>query len=293
MGKIDLKSLQVSKFDLWLETIKTFLITYGVKLLIALVIVIVGRIAIKIIRNILKKMFTKLKVEDTLSAFLINIVSGLLHAFLVIAVLGQIGIDTTSFVAIIGAAGLAVGFALQGSLASFAAGVLIILLKPFKLGDFITAGGESGTVVDISIFSTRLNTPDNKAVIVPNTDIMGGSITNYSRENRRRIDLVIGVGYDDDLKKVEAIFKKILDADERILKDPAYTIGVLELGDNSVNFAVRPWVATSDYWPTYFDLMRKIKLTLDANGVSIPYPQRDVHVHYPEKDAKQIEEGAI
>ncbi len=267
-------------FQQWIQAVKIFLINYGLKLLIALVIVIVGRLAIKIIRNILKKMFTKMKVEETLSAFLINIVSGLLHAFLVIAVLGQIGVDTTSFVAIIGAAGLAVGFALQGSLASFAAGVLIILLKPFKLGDFITAGGESGTVTDISIFSTRLNTPDNKVVIVPNTDIMGGSITNYSRENQRRIDLVIGVGYDDDLRRVEEIFKQILDAEPRVLKDPAYTIGVLELGDNSVNFAVRPWVKTSDYWPTYFDLMKKIKLTLDANGVSIPYPQRDVHVHY-------------
>ncbi len=266
---------------------KSFLFTYGIKILIAIVIIIVGRIAIKIVRGILNRMFKRLKVEPTLAAFGTNITSGLLHVFVVIAALGELGVETTSFVAIIGAAGLAVGFALQGSLASFAAGVLIIVLKPFKIGDYINAGGESGTVTDIGIFAMTLNTPDNKVIIIPNTEVMGGSITNYSKEARRRIDLVIGIGYDDDIRKAEQIFKSILDNEERVLKDPAYTIGVLELGDNSVNFAVRPWVATSDYWPTYFDLMRKIKLTLDANGISIPYPQRDVHIHYPETEEKE------
>ncbi len=275
-----------------LTSLKSFLFAYGIKLLIALVIIIVGRIAIKIVRGIMKRIFTRMKVDTTLSAFGVNIIAGLMHAFIIIAALGEIGVETSSLVAIIGAASLAVGFALQGSLGNFAAGVLIIILKPFKIGDYVCAGGESGAVSDISIFTTSFTTPDNKVVMIPNTAIMGSAITNYTKENRRRIDLVIGIGYDDNIRKAEQVFKHILDNEPRILKDPAYTIGILELGDNSVNFAVRPWVETADYWPTYFDLMKNIKLHLDANGISIPYPQRDVHLYYPKQDEEEQKEIA-
>ncbi len=272
-----------------IETIKTFLIAYGFKLLLALVIIIVGRIAIKIVRKIVQHMFNRIKVDSTLSTFGLNIIAGIMHAFIIIAALGQIGVETSSLVAIVGAAGLAVGFALQGSLGNFASGVLIIVLKPFRLGDYVAAGGESGTVSDISIFTTTFTTPDNKIIILPNTAIMSSSITNYTKADHRRIDLVVGIGYDDDIRKAEQVFKNILENEPRVLKEPAYTIGVLELGDNSVNFAVRPWVATADYWPTYFDLMKNIKLQLDANGISIPYPQRDVHLHYPEQNTEETE----
>lgn len=269
--------------DIWTTT-RGILLNYGLKILLALVILIVGRWVIKLIIRSLRKFFKKRNVEPTLTSFGLNIIYGTLMAFVIIAALGQVGIQTTSFVAILGAAGLAVGFALQGSLASFAAGVLIIILRPFKIGDFIEAGGATGTVKDIGIFSSTLKTPDNKIIIVPNTNIMGGNITNYNFEDKRRIDLVIGVGYDDDIRQVEQLLKSILESEERILPEPASTIGVLELADSSVNFAVRPWVNTSDYWPVYFDLLKNIKLTLDANGITIPYPQQDVYLHQITED---------
>ncbi len=269
--------------DIWTTT-RGIVLNYGLKILLALVILIVGRWVIKLIIRSLRKFFKKRNVEPTLTSFGLNIIYGTLMAFVIIAALGQVGIQTTSFVAILGAAGLAVGFALQGSLASFAAGVLIIILRPFKIGDFIEAGGATGTVKDIGIFSSTLKTPDNKIIIVPNTNIMGGNITNYNFEDKRRIDLVIGVGYDDDIRQVEQLLKSILESEERILPEPASTIGVLELADSSVNFAVRPWVNTSDYWPVYFDLLKNIKLTLDANGITIPYPQQDVYLHQITED---------
>jgi small conductance mechanosensitive channel len=189
-----------------------------------------------------------------------------------------VGIETTSFIAILGAAGLAIGLALQGSLSNFASGVLIIMLRPFKSGDYIEAAGKSGSVEKIEIFATELRTPDNKVVIVPNSSIMSGAITNYSREATRRIDLVIGVDYDADLKQAKQVLQSVLEADDRILKDPAYTVAVSELADSSVNFVVRPWVKTPDYWAVYFDLMENIKLALDEANINIPYPQMDVHV---------------
>ncbi|PIE97732.1 MAG: mechanosensitive ion channel protein [Treponema sp.] len=274
---------------LW-DTVKTTGPSLGLKVLYAVLTFIVGWIVIKVLMGFIKKAFKRLKFDQTLGSFLINILSVLLKVFLAVVILGQLGVETTSFVAILGAAGLAVGFALQGSLASFASGVLIIILKPFVIGDYVAAGGVDGTVFDIGIFATKFKTVDNKVVIVPNTSVMNSSIINYSKEKQRRIDLVIGVGYDDDIRQVEAVLKSILNRDSRILKDPAPTVGVLELADNSVNFAVRPWVATSDYWPTYFDLMKEIKITLDQNGITIPYPQRDVHLYHAEKDSgKDIE----
>jgi small conductance mechanosensitive channel len=220
----------------------------------------------------------KAKVDPTLSKFVKNLTYSLLLVFVVIAALGRLGVQTGSFIAIIGAAGLAVGLALQGSLSNFAAGVLMIIFKPFRVGDFIEAGGAMGTVKEIQIFNTILNTPDNKRVIVPNAQVTGGNIVNYSVNGTRRVDLVVGVSYDDDLKKAGQVIESVLKADNRVLADPAYTVAVSELADSSVNFVVRPWVNGSDYWDVYFDLTEKIKVSLEENGLSIPFPQRDVHM---------------
>ncbi|UCE68026.1 MAG: mechanosensitive ion channel [Candidatus Zixiibacteriota bacterium] len=219
------------------------------------------------------------KVDATLTKFVTNISKIGLMTFVIISALGALGVQTASFIAIIGAAGLAVGFALQNSLANFASGVMLIIFRPFKSGDYVEAGGTSGSVEAIQIFNTTLKTPDNKMVIVPNSQITGDKIINYSTMDRRRIDLVFGIGYDDSIKRAKEILEKIIAEDERILKDPAPVIAVLELGDNSVNFAVRPWAKTSDYWAVYFDITEKVKLSFDENNISIPYPQRDVHIH--------------
>ena len=192
--------------------------------------------------------------------------------------MGRLGVQTGSFIAIIGAAGLAVGLALGGTLSNFASGVLLIIFKPFTVGDFIEAGGAMGSVKEIQIFNTILSSPDNKKVIIPNAQVTGGNIVNYSANGTRRVDLVIGVSYEDDLKRAREVIESVLKADSRILPDPAYTVAVSELGDSSVNFVVRPWVNSDDYWAVYFDLTEKIKVTLEENGLSIPFPQRDVHL---------------
>jgi small conductance mechanosensitive channel len=199
-------------------------------------------------------------------------------AFVIMAALEKLGVETTSFAAIIAAAGLAIGLSLQGTLGNFASGIMLIMFRPFKVGDFVEAGGVAGVVEEIQIFSTKMKSGDNKEIIVPNGQIVGSTITNYSAKETRRIDLVIGVGYDDDLKKVRSVLEDILGKEARVLPDPAPTIGLLELGDSSVNFAVRPWVKTGDYWPTLFDLQEAIKIRFDHEGISIPYPQRDVHL---------------
>ncbi|WP_339671569.1 mechanosensitive ion channel domain-containing protein [Dasania marina] len=252
---------------------------YGVKLALAVVIFIVGKIIAKYIASAVKGSMVKSGVDSTISIFAANLINGLLLAFVVIAALGQIGIQTASFVAIVGAAGLAVGLALQGSLANFASGVLIILFRPIKLGDFIDAGGVMGSVKNISIFSTILKTGDNKIITVPNSRIMGGPITNFSTEATRRIDLIVGISYDADIRRAKEVLNEIVGADERVLAEPAVTIAVSELGESSVNFVVRPWVNSADYWPTKFDITEKIKLRFDEEGIGIPYPQMDVHLH--------------
>ncbi|MGK0501130.1 MAG: small conductance mechanosensitive channel [Oceanicoccus sp.] len=254
-------------------------IEYGVKVLLAVVVFVVGKIIAKYISGFIKKSMQKSGVDHTICSFAGNLANGLLMAFVIIAALGQIGIQTASFVAIIGAAGLAVGLALQGSLANFASGVLMILFRPIKQGDFIEAGGVVGTVNNISIFSTILKTGDNKTIIVPNSGIMGGAITNYSTEATRRIDLVVGISYDADIRQAKEILNEIVKADERVMAEPGATIAVSELADSSVNFVVRPWVNAADYWPTRFDLTEQIKLRFDEAGIGIPYPQMDVHLH--------------
>jgi small conductance mechanosensitive channel len=252
---------------------------YGLKIVGALAILIIGRIAVGMIVSLIRRLMLRGKVDETLVGFISNIVRVLLLAFVFIAALNNLGVQTTSLIAILGAAGLAIGLALQGSLANFASGVMLIVFRPFTKGEYVEAGGTSGSVEEIRIFNTVLKTPDNKVVVVPNGNIIGGNITNYSREETRRLDMVVGVGYNDDLKQVKAVLTELVKADPRILEDPAPTIAVLELGDNSVNLAVRPWVKTADYWGVHFDLTEKIKITFDERGISIPYPQRDVHMY--------------
>lgn len=259
---------------------------YGLKVLAAIAIFFIGKWLAHKVTNIAKKLLTKGKVEPTLVSFLGNIIYTLALAFVVIAAMSQVGIETTSLAAIIAAAGLAIGLSMQGSLSNLAAGVMIILFHPFKLDDYVEVAGTAGTVKAISIFTTTLTTPDNKTIIVPNGNIIGDNITNYSALPTRRIDLVVGVSYSDDLKKVRKTLDKILSAEKRVLKDPAYQIAVSELADSSVNFVVRPWVKSADYWATRFDLLETIKTTFDKEGISIPFPQSEVHVIANENTAK-------
>ncbi len=252
---------------------------YGLKVVGAIAIFIIGRFVIGIITGVVKRILIKSKTDETLSKFSISLTKTALLLILFIVVLNQLGIQTTSFIAIIGAIGLAIGFALQGSLANFASGVLLIAFRPFKAGDFVEAGGTLGVVEEISMFSTIMKTPDNKEIIVPNGNITGGNIINYSAKDTRRVDLVFGIGYDDDLKKARQLLENILSEDSRILKAPAPVVAVSELADSSVNFVVRPWVKSEDYWAVLWDLTEKVKLTFDAENISIPYPQQDVHMH--------------
>ena len=252
---------------------------YGTKIIGALAILVIGRILVGIIAGVVRRLMKRGNVEDTLTKFIVSLTRIALLVFVVIAALNNLGVQTASFIAIIGAAGLAVGFALQGSLANFASGVMLIIFRPFKSGDFIDAGGTMGTVEEVGIFNTLLKTPDNKKVIAPNSKITGDKITNFSAKEERRVDLVFGIGYDDDIRKAKELLEQILSEDSRVLKEPAPVVAVSELADSSVNFVVRPWVKTADYWSVYFDLTEKVKLTFDEQGISIPYPQQDVYMH--------------
>lgn len=260
-------------------TLVGWLTLYGVKVIVALLIFVIGKWGAKKLSKVAKNVMTGRKVDAALVNFISGMVYYALFVFVVIAVLGQIGIQTASFVAIVGAAGLAIGLAMQGSLSNFAAGVLIILFKPFKIGDFVEMAGTAGVVENIMIFTTEMKTGDNKKIIVPNSSILGGVITNYSANETRRVDLIIGVGYRDDIDKAKRVLEEILNADERILKDPAPLIAVSELANSSVNFAVRPWVERADYWAVYFALNEAVKKRFDQEGISIPYPQQDVHLY--------------
>ena len=253
-------------------------IDYGLNIIFAVLIYLVGKWVANQLKKTVKKMMSHTKTDPLLITFTANMVYGALLVFVVIASLGQLGVQTTSFIAIIGAAGLAVGLALQGSLSNFAAGVLMMIFRPFTKGDFIEAGGASGVVESIDIFTTRIRTGDNKSIFVPNGGIMGGNIVNYSAKETRRVDMVIGIGYDADIKKAKEILLEIVNADDRVLKDQSITIGVAELADSSVNIALRPWVKTADYWSVFFDLNETIKTRFDEASISIPFPQRDVHV---------------
>ncbi len=255
------------------------IITLFINIAIAAVIFFGGIWVSKKVKVYVGKIMNKRGVDELISSFLSNIVYVALVAFVVIAALSKLGIQTTSFVAVIGAAGLAIALSLQGSLSNFASGVMIVAFRPFKVGDFVEAGGVAGIVEGIQIFSTQMRTGDNKAIIVPNSSIIGGNIVNYSAKDTRRVDMVFGIGYDDDIKKAKDLLITLIEEDERILKDPEPVVAVSELADSSVNFVVRPWVNSGDYWPVKFDFTEKVKTTFDKEGISIPFPQRDVHIY--------------
>lgn len=252
---------------------------FATNLLVAIVIFLVGRTVAKVLSNAARKVMQARELDQILVSFVSSLLYWTMMAFVIIAAINKLGIQTTSLIAIMGAAGLAIGLALQGSLSNFAAGVLIVLFRPYRVGDFVEAAGVSGAVVQVQILTTILKTGDNKQVIVPNSEIMSSIITNYSANDTRRVDLVVGVSYDDDLDKVRDTLKEIIAAEPRVLDEPECVIAVSELGDSSVNFVVRPWVQTSDYWPVLFDLTETIKKRFDAEGLSFPYPQQDVHMH--------------
>lgn len=261
-----------------IEMLTQYATEYSVKLIGAILVLIIGKWLAGKISKLVTKMLGKNKVDITLTKFLHSILYYTLMVVVVIAAAGQLGINTTSFLTIVGAAGLAIGLALKDSLSNFASGVMLILFRPFTIGDFVTVGGVTGNVVNIALFNTTLNTGDNQKIIVPNSSITSNVITNVTANDTRRVDLVIGIGYGDNIKKAKEVLSRIIKEDERILESPAAKVAVSELADSSVNFVVRPWVKTGDYWNVYFDLTEKIKLTFDEEGISIPYPQQDVHL---------------
>lgn len=263
----------------YVEAVPTLAREYGLNLLAALLIFFVGKWLARRLVNLGSRLMNQRGIDATVGGFVSNILYMALLMLVIIAALSQLGIPTAQFIAVIGAAGLAVGLALQGSLSNFASGVLLVTFRPCKVGDYIEAGGVSGTVREITVFSTTLVTPDQRTITVPNSGIMGGPITNYSTSSSRRLDMVIGVSYDSDLKQVKSLLREIVEGDERVLDaHKPVQIGVLALADSSVNIAVRPWVATADYWPLHFDLHERIKQRFDEEGVGIPYPQMDVHL---------------
>lgn len=262
-----------------LAKVYELLTIYGLKVVAAVVIFVVGRWVAKAVTNFIKRMMTKSTTDPTLVKFVGSLSYIALLAFVIIAALNQLGIQTTSFIAVLGAAGLAIGLALQGSLGNFAAGVLMIIFKPIKVGDFIEGAGVAGTVEEVSIFTTQLVTPDNKTVIIPNAKMTGDNIINYTKKGTRRVDFVFGIGYGDDIDKARKIIEEVISQDERLLKDPQAVVLVSELADSSVNLTLRAWTSADDYWAFYFDTMENVKKQFDAQGISIPFPQQDVHLY--------------
>jgi small conductance mechanosensitive channel len=261
-----------------LENLQSLLVSYGLNVLWAIVILLIGRWLAGLFTAMLKKGLSRAEVDPGLTSFLGTLVYYAILIFAIIAALARVGVQTTSIIAVLGAAGLAVGLALQGALANFAAGVLILFFKPYRVGDFVEIASATGKVESIQIFTTVLETPDQKTVIVPNAQATGGNIVNYTVKGTRRLDMVFGIGYADDLLKAKGLLEQVLAEDGRILKDPPPTVAVLELADSSVNFAVRPYVKVADYWTVLFDTTEKVKLLFDQEGVSIPFPQQDVHL---------------
>ncbi len=259
-----------------------YAVPWAIKLVTAVLIFVIGRMVIRFVIKLVKKLLHKSSMDEMLIDFVASILNAVLLLFVIIAALNQLGVDTSSLVALIAAAGLAIGLALQGSMQNFAAGVMILVFKPFKSGDFIEAGGVSGVVEKIQIFSTLMRTGDNKEVIVPNGSIYSSAITNFSARDTRRVDMVFGIGYDDDIRLAKSILEKLVAEDSRILPEPSPVIALSELADSSVNFVVRPWVNSGDYWAVMWDMNEKVKLSFDEAGISIPYPQMDLHLHKQE-----------
>ena len=278
MNELEVPDLGVDWAGLY-EQFQAVGVNFGIKIIAALAIFFIGRIVARFVTKGIHKLMASQDVDKILETFVSNLVYWTLMIFVIIAAINQVGIQTTSLIAIMGAAGLAIGLAMQGSLANFAAGILIVIFRPYKVGDFVEAAGIAGSVEEVQILTTVLKTGDNKQIVVPNAQIMGSIITNYSANDTRRVDLVVGIGYDDDIDKARDTIRALVDADERILKDPACLIAVSELADSSVNFVVRPWVKSGDYWGVNFDLTEAIKKRFDKEGISFPYPQQDVHIH--------------
>jgi small conductance mechanosensitive channel len=271
--------MDAQAFEQGIDKVVELISTWGLRVVGAIAVLVIGRIIAGILRRSTKRGLARAGVDETLIPFLAGVVYYVASAVVLIAVLGLFGIETTSLVAVLGAAGLAIGLALQGTLSNFSSGVMLLVFRPFKKGDFVEVAGVKGSVAELEIFTTILNTPDNVRIIVPNSSIYGSTITNYSAYDTRRNDLLIGVDYGDDLGVAQKTILRVLEADSRVLKDPAPQVAVSELGDSSVNFVVRPWCKAEDYWSLRFDLTRAIKEELERAGCSIPFPQRDVHLH--------------
>lgn len=269
---------QMSTEELTSMVIK-WVLNLSARVLIAVAIFFIGRWIIRYLKRILRRMMERRSVEASLKSFLLNLVSITLTLFLIIVIIGILGIDTTSFVAIFASAGLAIGMALSGTLQNFAGGVMILIFKPFRVGDFIEAQGQTGTVKEIQLFNTVINTTDNKTIMIPNGGISTGIINNYSKESLRRVEWTFGIGYGDDYDLAKATIASMLDQDTRVLKDPAYFIAVSSLGDSSVNIVVRAWTSTGDFWNVFFDMNEKVYKQFALVGLNIPYPQMDVHIH--------------
>ncbi len=261
------------------QTLTTLVSTWGLKVLGALAVLLIGRIVARALANGARRGLERARVDASLVPFASNLVYYLALAIVVVSVLNLFGIQTASLIAVLGAAGLAVGLAMQGTLSNFAAGVMLLLFRPFKLGDYVAVAGVAGSVQEIGVFSTTLDTPDNVRITVSNASIYADTIQNYSANETRRNDLVIGISYGDDIARALETIHRVLGADSRVLRDPEPVVAVSELGDSSVNLVVRPWCASSDYWPLRFDLTRALKEELEAAGCSIPFPQQDVHLH--------------
>jgi len=266
-------------WDNLLESLQTTGLEFGINLVTAIAIFYIGKLVVGLLTRSLRKVMQAQEIDKTLESFVCNLARMVLLTFVIIASVSALGIQTTSFIAVVGAAGLAIGLALQGSLSNFASGVLIVLFRPYKVGDWVEAAGVAGTIVEVQILTTVFKTGDNKSIIVPNGQVMNSIIINYSANDQRRVDMVVGVSYDDDLDKVRATLEDLIAADDRILDDPACTIAVAELADSSVNFIVRPWVKSGDYSGVKFDLTEAIKKRFDKEGITFPFPQQDVHLY--------------
>jgi small conductance mechanosensitive channel len=271
---INWEALNLDPQLLWAD----YILPWGTQIILALVIFIIGRMAVGIISSAVTKVMTKANLDPILVSFLSGILRTVMLLLVIVFSLSQLGLDTTSLVALLGAAGLAVGFALKDSLSHFAAGVMLILFRPFKVGDFVEVDGVMGSVEQITIMSTRLKSPDNKVIIVPNSNVFGNTMTNFSDQPTRRVDMVFGIGYGSDLLKAKAILEEMVNAHELTLAEPAPKVAVSELADSSVNFIVRPWVNAADYWTVYWGMMEAVKLRFDQEGIEIPFPQVSVHM---------------
>jgi small conductance mechanosensitive channel len=270
--------MDIENIDKLLSQAQSLSMEFGLKIVTALAIFIIGKWIARKLGSAVTKLLEKGSGDPMLVRFVGNIVYFALLTFVILAAIAQMGVETTSFVAALGAAGFAVGLALQGSLGNFAAGILLLTFRPFRVGHFIEGAGTAGTVEEVHIFNTRLRTPDNKSIVIPNSQLTGSTITNFTAKTERRVDLTFGVSYSDDIDKVKAVIREVMAEDERILAEPAPVVGLMSLGESSVDFVVRPWVKSENYWPVLFDLNERMKKRFDAEGISIPFPQRDVHI---------------